>query len=151
VGDNAFRAAAGTTGRQEAPLPRTTLVTGIGAASVRPRFFTSTFTRPSRRPGYGELVTSIVLFTAAAVLLGIVFGSALSRWQPAFPALFLVGVVVFLAWSVVAVWSDNGVDTVTALTGLFALLGWIAGIVGGIGFRRQKRRRGLRTRTQPQP
>jgi len=31
------------------------------------------------------------------------------------------------------------------------LLGWIVGIVGGIGFRRQKRRRGVRTRTQPQP
>jgi hypothetical protein len=96
-------------------------------------------------------VTSIVLYTASALLLGVVFGSALSRWQPAFPALFLAGVVVFLAWSVVAVWSDNGVDTMTALTGFFALFGWIAGIVGGIGFRRQKRRRGLRTRAQPQP
>gem|GEM_PF-2675889 len=97
-------------------------------------------------------MTSIVLYTAAALLLGIVFGSALSRWQPAFPALFLAGVVVFLASSVFAVWSDNGVGTGTALTGVFALLGWIVGIVGGIGFRRQKRRRGLRTRrTQPQP
>jgi len=95
-------------------------------------------------------VTSIVLFTAALVA-GVAFGSALSRWQPAFPALFLAGVVVFLAWSVVAVWSDDGVGTMTALTGFFALFGWIVGIVGGIGFRRQKRRRGLRTRTQPQP
>ena len=92
-----------------------------------------------------------MLFTAAAVQLGIVFGSALSRWQPAFPALFLVGVVVFLAWSVVAVWSDNGVDTVTALTGFFSLLGWIVGIVSGIGLRRRQRRRGVATRTQPQP
>ncbi len=92
-----------------------------------------------------------MLFIAAALLLGVASGSALSRWQPAFPALFLAGVVVFLAWSVVAVWSANGVDTVTALSGFLALLGWIAGIVGGIGFRRQKRRRGLRTRTQPQP
>jgi hypothetical protein len=96
-------------------------------------------------------VTSIVLFTAVALVLGIVLGSVLSRWQPAFPALFLAGVVVFLAWSVVAVWSAEGIDTVTALTGFFSLLGWIVGIVGGIGFRRQKRRRGLRTRAQPQP
>jgi hypothetical protein len=138
-------------GRQEAPLPRTTLVTGIGAAFVRPRFFSRTFTPPKRAPGYGELVTSIVLFTAAAFVAGVVFGSALSRWQPAFLALFLTGVGVFLAWSVVAVWSADGVGTMTALTGFFALFGWIAGIVGGIGVRRQKRRRGLRTRTQPQP
>ena len=96
-------------------------------------------------------MTSIVLFTAGALVAGVVFGSALSRWQPAFPALFLAGVVVFLAWSVIAVWSDDGVSTMTALTGFFALFGWIAGIVCGIGFRRQKRRRGLRTRTQPQP
>ena len=96
-------------------------------------------------------MTSIVLFTAGALVAGVVFGSALSRWQPAFPALFLAGVVVFLAWSVIAVWSDDGVGTMTALTGFFALFGWIAGIVCGIGFRRQKRRRGLRTRTQPQP
>ena len=92
-----------------------------------------------------------MLFTASTLLLGIVVGLALSRWQPAFPALFLAGVVVFLAWSVVAVWSDDGVGTATALTGFSALLGWIAGIVAGIGFRRQKRRRGLGTRTQPQP
>ena len=96
-------------------------------------------------------MTSIVLFTAAALLVGIVFGSALSRWQPAFPALFLAGVVVFLAWSVVAVWSTDGIDTLTALTGFFSLLGWIVGIVGGIGLRRKKRRRGVGTRTQPQP
>jgi hypothetical protein len=96
-------------------------------------------------------VTSIVLFTAGALVLGVVFGSALSRWQPAFPALFLAGVVVFLGWSVVAVWSADGIDTTTALTGFFSLLGWIVGIVGGIGLRRTKRRRGVRTRTQPQP
>jgi len=96
-------------------------------------------------------VTSIVLFTAAALLVGIVFGSALSRWQPAFPALFLAGVVVFLAWSVVAVWSTDGIDTMTALTGFFSLLGWIVGIVSGIGLRRKQRRRGVATRTQPQP
>jgi len=96
-------------------------------------------------------VTSILLFTAAAFVLGAILGAALARWQPAFPALFLAGVVVFLAWSVVAVWSANGVDTLTALTGFFALLGWIAGIVGGIGLRRQKGRRSPGTRTQPQP
>jgi hypothetical protein len=96
-------------------------------------------------------VTSIVLFTAAALVLGVVFGAALSRWQPAFPALFLAGVVVFLAWSVVAVWSTDGIDTMTALAGFFALLGWIVGIVSGIGLRRKQRRRGLATRTQPQP
>jgi hypothetical protein len=96
-------------------------------------------------------VTSIVLYTVAAAVLGVVFGWAFARWQPAFPALFLMGVVVFLVWSVVAVWSGDGVDTLTALTGFFALFGWIAGIVGGIGFRRQKRRRSPRTRTQPQP
>ena len=96
-------------------------------------------------------MTSILLFTAAALLLGIVFGSALSRWQPAFPALFLAGVVVFLGWSVVAVWSTDGIDTLSALTGFFSLLGWIVGIVGGIGLRRKKHRRGVGTRTQPQP
>ena len=95
-------------------------------------------------------MTSIVLFTLAALVPGAVLGAALARWQPAFPALILAGVVVFLAWSVVAVWSPDGVGTMTALTGFFALFGWIAGIVVGIGVRRQKRRRGL-TRTQPQP
>ena len=95
-------------------------------------------------------MTSIVLFTAAALVLGVVFGSALARWQPAFPALFLAGVVVFLAWSVVAVWSADGVGTMTALTGFFALFGWIVGIVGGIGFRRRPRRplRGARPRVR---
>ena len=48
-------------------------------------------------------MTSIVLFTAVALVLGIVLGSVLSRWQPAFPPLFLAGVVVFLAWDLVAV------------------------------------------------
>ena len=96
-------------------------------------------------------MTSIVLYTGAAVVLGVVFGWAFARWQPAFPALFLAGVVVFLAWSVVAVWSADGIDTLSALTGFFSLLGWIVGIVGGIGLRRKKHRRGVGTRTQPQP
>ncbi len=96
-------------------------------------------------------MTSILLYAAVALGAGLVLGSALSRWQPAFPALFFAGVVVFLTWSVFAVWDDNGLDTASGLSGFFALLGWIAGIVGGIGFRRQKRRRGLRTRTLPQP
>jgi hypothetical protein len=92
---------------------------------------------------------SIFLYTAAALVAGLVLGSGLSRWQPAFPALFVAGVVVFLVWSVFAVWDDNGLDTVSGLSGFFALLGWLVGIVGGIGVRRQ-RRRGV-TRTQPQP
>jgi hypothetical protein len=95
-------------------------------------------------------VTSILIYTAAALVAGLLIGSTLSRWQPAFPALFFAGVVVFLVWSVYAVWNDNGLDTITGLTGFFALLGWIAGIVAGIGVRRQHHRRGM-TRTQPQP
>ncbi len=86
-----------------------------------------------------------MLYTTAALLGGLVLGSALSRWQPAFPALFFAGVIVFLVWSVFAVWDDNGLETATGLAGFFALLGWIAGIVAGIGFRRQRRRAALRT------
>jgi hypothetical protein len=95
-------------------------------------------------------VTSILIYAAVAFAAGLVLGSALARWQPAFPALFFAGVVVFLVWSVVAVWDENGLDTTTALAGFFALLGWIAGIVAGIGVRRQHHRRDV-TRTQPQP
>ena len=41
-------------------------------------------------------MTSIVLFAAAGLVAGLVLGAALSRWQPAFPALFFAGVDVFL-------------------------------------------------------
>ena len=90
-------------------------------------------------------MTSIVLFAAAGLLAGLVLGAALARWQPAFPALFFAGVVVFLVWSVAAAWDSDGIDSLTGLTGLLALLGWIAGIVGGIGVRRSQRRRTLQT------
>lgn len=86
-------------------------------------------------------MTSIVLFTAAGLVAGLLVGAALARWQPAFPALFFAGVVVFLLWSISAAWDGDGIDSLTGLTGFFALLGWIAGIVGGIGVRRTKRRR----------
>jgi hypothetical protein len=91
-------------------------------------------------------VTSIVLYTLAALVSGLVLGSALSRWQPAFPALFFAGVLVFLVWSVFAIWDDNGLETGTGVAGLLALLGWIVGIVGGIGVRRQRRRTALQAR-----
>jgi hypothetical protein len=88
-------------------------------------------------------VILIVLLAVAGLLAGIVVGAALSRWAPAFPALFFVGVLVFLGWSIGAAWDGDGVDWLSGLTALFALLGWIAGIVLGIGVRRTQRRRDL--------
>ena len=89
-------------------------------------------------------VTAIVLLLLAGLLAGGFVGTALAAWKPAFPTLFLAGVTVFLVWSGLEAWSGSDDDTVGALAGFFALVGWIAGITAGIGVRRQQRRRALR-------
>ena len=89
--------------------------------------------------GVGE----VVLFAAAGVAAGGAFALLLARWRHAFPALFLAGVAVFLAWTTFDAWGDDDEGTVGALTAFFALLGWIAGVTAALTARRG--RRALRT------
>jgi hypothetical protein len=79
---------------------------------------------------------TIVLLAAAGVVVGGALALTLSRWQHAFPALFLAGVGTFLAWNAVELWRDEGGSTLGLLAGFFALLGWIAGVMAALTARR---------------
>jgi hypothetical protein len=79
---------------------------------------------------------TILLLAAAGVFVGGVCALALARWRHAFPALFLAGVGVFLAWNAVELWRDESSTTLGMLAGFFALLGWIAGVMAALTARR---------------
>ena len=89
-------------------------------------------------------MAAVILACGAGLALGGFLAAALSRWQPAFPALFLAGVAAFLAWNAIGLWRDSGDDAAAVLAAFSALVGWIVGVTAGLTARRG--RRALRTR-----
>jgi hypothetical protein len=90
-----------------------------------------------------RVLVTVLLLGGGGFVAALALGLALAPWRPAAPALFALGVVLFLGWSIAGLWwPSDGV--LRSLTGFFNLLGWLCGGAIGVTARRQRVRRALR-------